>query len=206
MPAEIIARRIRKSPLQFKMKRRLIDDFALFGSPSEPVSSEQHCAGLLRRGSHCCAVATPAFARSASHSIRRCALALLTLASRHPSASSSPAAIVWSTVGVVTCACLVPGWPHRVFRSAWRVTEHAFALTRPGCRARFRRCRPHRTLSSGLTRTRACSTSLLKRIPIGRSRGHREIPRLSAGNHPDPHDQVSCRQCRAQRADVVHKA
>ena len=148
----------------------------LRGSPPEPVSSEQHSVGLLRRGFLRCAAASLAATHLALRTSVGVPSARLARASRNPSARSSPATIVWppSPPLRASLSCLV-GLIEPI-RSTWRVTEHAFLLTPPGCRARFRRCRLPRTLSSGVVRTRACPTCPTQANPKHKVKGATRNP------------------------------
>ena len=91
----------------------------------------------------------------------------------------------------------VPSWPRRAF--ALGLASHRPCLRVCSARfgARFRRCRPPRALSSGVARTRACSTSLTQANPAskvkGTSRNPPVIRRISVrSTHPHELSTGSC--------------
>jgi hypothetical protein len=130
----------------------------LRGSPPEPVSSEHHSVGFLRRGFLRCAAAPLAATHLALRTSVGVPSAWFARASRDPSARSSPAAIVWPPLPSLraSLSCLV-GLTEPFARLGESPNMPSCSL-RQVRRARFRRCRLRRALSSGLTRTRACST------------------------------------------------
>jgi len=171
----------------------------LRGSPPEPVSSEQHSVGLLRRGFLRCAAASLAATHLALRTSVGVPSARLARASRNPSARSSPATIVWppSPPLRASLSCLVgltepfarlgesPNMPSCSLRQVVVLDSGVAAFLEPSHPASF-----------ALVRVRRVP---LKRIRSTRSRGQREIHRLSGGIRLDLHGQQCCRQRRAQR-------
>ena len=148
----------------------------LRGSPPEPVSSEHHFVGLLRRGSLRCAAASLVVARPALRTSVGVPFASLARSSRDPSARSPPATIVWppSSPLRASLSCLV-GLTEPVARLGESPNMPSCSLCQVR-RARFRPCGLPRTLSSGVARTRACPTSPTQATPRRKVKGTSRNP------------------------------
>jgi hypothetical protein len=148
----------------------------LRGSPPEPVSSEQHSVGFLRRGSLRCAAASLVVAHPALRTYVGVPFSWLARACRNPSARAPPATIVWppSSPSRASLSCLV-GLTEPLARLGESPNMPSCSLCQV-CRARFRRCGLPRTLSSGVARTRACPTCATQANPKRQVKGATRNP------------------------------